>query len=86
VTDIAAAARADSASPRLVQARSLHRKAQFFTDFVEAENSMGFHADQEAARILGRAIDYARRGQIALAGGDPGTYVPMLTAPPDTAR
>lgn len=23
---------------------------------------MGFHADQEAARILGRAIDYARRG------------------------
>jgi hypothetical protein len=29
---------------------------------------MGFHADQEAARILGRAIDYARRGQIALAG------------------
>jgi nitrite reductase (cytochrome c-552) len=86
VTDIAAVARADSASPRVVQARSLHRKAQFFTDFVEAENSMGFHADQEAARILGRAIDYARRGQIALAGGDPGTYVPMLTAPPDTAR
>jgi nitrite reductase (cytochrome c-552) len=86
VTDIAAAARADSASPRLAQARSLHRKAQFFTDFVEAENSMGFHADQEAARILGRAIDYARRGQIALAGSDPGTYVPMLTAQPDTAR
>jgi len=39
---------------------------QFFTDFIEAENSMGFHAPQEAARILGRAIDYARRGEIAL--------------------
>jgi nitrite reductase (cytochrome c-552) len=27
---------------------------------------MGFHAPQEAARILGEAIDYARQGQIAL--------------------
>jgi nitrite reductase (cytochrome c-552) len=26
---------------------------------------MGFHASQEAARILGEAIDYARQGQIA---------------------
>ena len=37
-------------------------------DFVEAENSMGFHAPQEAARILGEAIDYARQGQLALRG------------------
>ena len=34
-------------------------------DFVAAENSMGFHAPQEAARILGEAIDYARQGQIS---------------------
>jgi nitrite reductase (cytochrome c-552) len=27
---------------------------------------MGFHAPQEAARILGEAIDYARQGQLAL--------------------
>jgi nitrite reductase (cytochrome c-552) len=33
---------------------------------VEAENSMGFHAPQEAARLLGHAIDYARLGQVAL--------------------
>jgi nitrite reductase (cytochrome c-552) len=66
-TDIAAAARADSASARVRQARDFQRKAQFLTDFIEAENSMGFHADQEAVRVLGRAIDYARRGQIALA-------------------
>jgi nitrite reductase (cytochrome c-552) len=80
VTDIAAAARADSANRHLAAARSFHRKSQFLTDFVEAENSMGFHADQEAVRILGRAIDYARRGQIALAGGDPGTYTPTPTS------
>ena len=27
-----------------------------------SENSMGFHAPQEAARILGEAIDYAQPG------------------------
>ena len=35
-------------------------------DFVSAENSAGFHAPQEAARILGRAMDLARQGQIVL--------------------
>jgi nitrite reductase (cytochrome c-552) len=35
-------------------------------DWVNAENSLGFHAPQEAARILGEAIDYARQGQVAL--------------------
>jgi nitrite reductase (cytochrome c-552) len=70
--DIQAGARADSANRRLTAARDYQRKAQFLTDFIEAENSMGFHADQEAARVLARAIDYARRGQIVLAGGDPG--------------
>ena len=70
--DIATAARIDSANARLAAARTFQRKAQFLTDFIEAENSMGFHADQEAARVLARAIDYARRGQIVLAGGDPG--------------
>lgn len=42
------------------------RKAQWRVDFVNAENSMGFHAPQEAARILGEAIDYGRQGQLAL--------------------
>ncbi|MFN0158906.1 MAG: ammonia-forming cytochrome c nitrite reductase subunit c552, partial [Bacteroidota bacterium] len=49
----------------LEPARSLQRKAQFRFDFVAAENSMGFHAPQEAARILAEAIDYARQGEIA---------------------
>jgi len=41
-----------------------HRKAQWRLDFVAAENSMGFHAPQEMARILGEVIDYARQGQL----------------------
>ena len=42
------------------------RKAQWRVDFVNAENSMGFHAPQEAARTLAEAIDYGRQGQLAL--------------------
>jgi hypothetical protein len=37
--------------------------------FCEAENSTGFHAQQEAARILGESIDTSRKGQIALRDG-----------------
>jgi nitrite reductase (cytochrome c-552) len=48
--------------------RKLQRRAQFMLDFVEAENSTGFHAPQEAERILAEAIDYARQGQLALRG------------------
>ena len=50
---------------QLKEAQQLQRKAQWRLDFVEAENSMGFHAPQEAARILGEAIDYARQGQVS---------------------
>jgi nitrite reductase (cytochrome c-552) len=67
----------DSADANLAAARGYQRKAQFMLDFIEAENSMGFHAPQEAARILGRAIDYVRRGQLALrgSGGDQATAI-----------
>ena len=44
----------------------LQRHAQFRLDFVEAENSTGFHAPGEAGRILAESIDLARQGQIAL--------------------
>lgn len=57
-----------SVAPEIERAREYQRWAQFYTDFVEAENSMGFHADQEAVRILGKAINFARIGQIALTG------------------
>ncbi len=64
--DIAAAADAGRTDEELAEARDFQRQAQFLTDFIEAENSMGFHAPQEAMRILARAIDFARRGQNAL--------------------
>jgi hypothetical protein len=43
---------------------------------------MGFHAPQEAARILGLAADYARQGQIAARALLPaGAVVPTAAAP-----
>jgi nitrite reductase (cytochrome c-552) len=54
------------AEEQLNEARQMQRHAQFLVDFIEAENSMGFHADQEAARIMTKAIDYARQGQLVL--------------------
>ncbi len=53
---------------QLKEARLLHRKAQWRLDFVAAENSMGFHAPQESARILAEATDYARQGQLSARG------------------
>lgn len=41
----------------------LQKKAMWRLDFVSSENSKGFHADQEAARILGESIDYSRQAQ-----------------------
>jgi nitrite reductase (cytochrome c-552) len=65
---IGAARRSDSTSPRIRLAQQYQRAAQFYTDFIEAENSMGFHADQEAVRILADAINFARLGESALRG------------------
>jgi nitrite reductase (cytochrome c-552) len=59
---IEAAMQAGATDEQLLAARQLQRRAQFRVDFVNAENSMGFHADQETARTLAEAIDYARQG------------------------
>jgi nitrite reductase (cytochrome c-552) len=62
-----AAARETDMENRLLQGvREFQRSAQWRVDFIRSENSMGFHAPQEAARILGEAIDLARKGQIEL--------------------
>lgn len=34
-------------------------------DYISSENSKGFHAAQESARILGESIDYSRQAQSA---------------------
>ena len=49
----------------LKEARSLHRSAFIRYDFVSAESSMGFHSPQEAVRMLGDSIDYARQAELA---------------------
>jgi nitrite reductase (cytochrome c-552) len=61
---ISNARKAGATDEQLKAARALHRKAQWRLDFIAAENSMGFHASQESARILAEAIDYARQGQV----------------------
>jgi nitrite reductase (cytochrome c-552) len=59
-------ARAAGATPaQLAPALELQRQAQWRLDFIAAEKSMGFHAPQEAARVLGEAADLARQGQIS---------------------
>lgn len=66
INDIRAAQTNGVGDAQLTEARKMQRRAQFYLDFVEAENSMGFHAPQEATRILGESIDFSRRGQSAL--------------------
>lgn len=59
------AAKAAGADDEALKApREMHRKAQWRLDYCSAENSMGFHADQEYARILAEAIDFGRQGEL----------------------
>jgi nitrite reductase (cytochrome c-552) len=71
ITDLKGAKAAGKTDADLTEAHSFQRKAQFYLDFVEAENSTGFHAPQEAARILGESINFARQGQLVLLGRKP---------------
>jgi nitrite reductase (cytochrome c-552) len=66
IGDIEKAKAAGRTDAELEAARYLQRRAQFYLDFVEAENSTGFHAPQEALRILGDSVNYARQGQLVL--------------------
>lgn len=66
IRDLDAARKAGVGDEKLQPIFEFHRKAQWRLDFINAENSMGFHAPQEVARILAEAIDYGRQGQIAL--------------------
>jgi nitrite reductase (cytochrome c-552) len=48
-------------------------------DFIMSENSMGFHAPQESTRILGEAINLARKGQLVLHGAPEPTHTPLVS-------
>jgi nitrite reductase (cytochrome c-552) len=69
IKDLKTAKAAGKTDEDLSAPQTFQRKAQFYLDFVEAENSTGFHAPEEAARILGESIDFSRKGQIALRDG-----------------
>jgi nitrite reductase (cytochrome c-552) len=81
IGDIKSAPAARASETDLAKARDFQRRAQFYLDFVEAENSTGFHAPQEAGRILAESIDFSRQGQVALrplraADGSNGSFPP----------
>ena len=69
INDIKAARDAGRTDSGVTTAQDFQRRAQFYVDFIESENSNGFHASQEAARILGESINFSRKGQVALRGG-----------------
>lgn len=48
---------------QLAETLKLQTKAMWRLDYISSENSRGFHADQESARILGESIDYSRQAQ-----------------------
>lgn len=68
IADIKAAKDAGVTDAELATAQDFQRKAQFYLDFVEAENSTGFHAPQESMRILTESVDFSRKGQVAMRG------------------
>ena len=87
IGDLKKARDGGAADAALAEPRRLQREAQFLLDFIEAENSMGFHAPQEAARILALSIDRARQGQVALRDGSkaPGPATPASPPAPAAA-
>jgi nitrite reductase (cytochrome c-552) len=68
IDSIQAAKAQGATDEQLAPALEMQRKAQWRLDFIAAENSMGFHAPQEAAMVLGEAADYARQGELLARG------------------
>jgi nitrite reductase (cytochrome c-552) len=54
---------AGASEEQLAPVYALQRKSMWRLDYISSENSRGFHADQEATRILGESIDYSRQAQ-----------------------
>jgi nitrite reductase (cytochrome c-552) len=73
IDDTAKLKNAGASDADLKSAWAAQRKAQFFIDLVEAENSTGFHAPGEELRILTVALDEIRKGQLSLRGVSPKT-------------
>lgn len=63
--EILAAQASGAAADEMKPILDLQRKSQWRLDYISSENSLGFHADQEAARLLAESIDYSRQAQTA---------------------
>ncbi|HZN92414.1 MAG TPA: ammonia-forming cytochrome c nitrite reductase subunit c552, partial [Myxococcales bacterium] len=68
--------------PALKELGELQRAAQWRLDFVAAENSMGFHAPQEMARLLAESIDLSRQAQVKAVSRVAGTIPVAAPAKP----
>src|ERR1051325_2352688 len=66
IDEIAIAQKKGVSDKKLDAARQMHRKAQWRADLLVSENSLGFHASAEAARVLAESIDYSRQGMLKL--------------------
>jgi nitrite reductase (cytochrome c-552) len=85
VNELQAAKEGGRPEADLETSRYLQRRAQFLFDFVEAENSTGFHAPQESARVLFESIDASRQGQIALRDAKYRPTLAVVAIPPPPA-
>jgi nitrite reductase (cytochrome c-552) len=65
--DVAAAMQAGAGQEELTSLRRTLRHAQFRWDYISSSNGMGFHAPQEAMRVLGEATNQAQQVRIAAA-------------------
>ncbi|EIC20467.1 ammonia-forming cytochrome c nitrite reductase subunit c552 [Thiorhodovibrio frisius] len=54
---------AGATDAELAEVFTHQRKATWRLDYISSENSKGFHADQEAARVLAESIDHSRQAQ-----------------------
>jgi nitrite reductase (cytochrome c-552) len=62
---ILAAQAAGATDEQMAPILDLQRRAMWRLDFISSENSQGFHADQESARLLAESIDFSRQAQAA---------------------
>lgn len=72
IAAIEAASKTPRADQKLLEsARQLHRQAQWYWDWVDAENSMGFHNPPLAMSTSGKAIDLAHQAREAVLRAKP---------------
>jgi len=62
IEEIKAARESQGSDPQLIkEAQEMHRKGQWYLDYVMVTNGYGFHNPTETMNNLGKAIDYAHQ-------------------------